>query len=106
MEKNRPFSIGLTILLTMSACKPFQPRPEQFESYQKYGMDHNAVIAQMRKCGYPDGAGFVGAGGAGISLETEIRADQCMLRAGYRYRSGFGGICSVSQYKDNPACKE
>jgi hypothetical protein len=87
-------------------CRPFQPPPEQFEAYFKPGVDSKGVVEQMMKCGYPNARGFVGRNGRNVSLETEIRADQCMLRSGFRYRSGFRGLCSLTNETEHPECKE
>jgi hypothetical protein len=50
--------LGLVIFL--SGCRPFQPPPEEFETYFKPGVDSNGVIEQMVRCGYPNARGFVG----------------------------------------------
>lgn len=98
-------TIGACIFI-LSGCRGFQPPPDTFQSYVKLGVNASGVIAQMTKCGYPNGRGFVGSSGYNIPLKMQIRADQCMLRAGYSYRSGFGGICSLGYMKEDTACKE
>jgi hypothetical protein len=93
-------------VIFLSGCRPFQPPPEEFETYFKPGVDSKGVIEQMVRCGYPNQRGFVGGNGVNVSLKTRIQAEQCMSRAGFKSKPGYGGVCSSKEAKQIPVCNE
>ena len=51
--------LGLTLLLAVGGCTPFQPPPGDYTQWYKKGVTQSGVDNAMRACGYTnlDGAG-------------------------------------------------
>jgi hypothetical protein len=96
----------LVAAILLFGCRPFQQPPEEFETYFKPGVGSKGVIEQMVRCGYPNERGFVGRNGVNVSLKTRIHAEQCMLRAGFKSKNGYGGVCSSKEGTQIPVCNE
>jgi hypothetical protein len=93
----------VTLLLAGCFNKPFQPTPPAFKTWEKSGVSEDGVKQAMLKCGYPNVGGF-----AGIKylLNDAATAERCMFEAGFRYKDGWGGICSLKDADALPACEE
>jgi len=96
----------LIISLIVGCAKPFQPPPAAVDAWIKSGAERQEVLRQLLDCGYPDAVGFVGINGRDVKLIDRIRAEQCMFGKGFKYKSGWGGTCSLRGDYIQAACEE
>ena len=97
-----------SILLTLSltACfgqKPFQPHPPTFTQWVKDGVSSDGVKEAMRQCGEIDLYGY--GGDRNSTMNDRAKRENCMFINGFKYKSGFQGLCTLKSYKDIPACQ-
>ena len=105
--KNKKNSLLLMAMIISGGCaKSLQPPPTGVETWLKVGVEKEAILRQMVKCGFPNSAGFTGPAAVGYKVVDEIRAERCMFEAGYKYRSGWNGICSSSNKEVRDICKD
>lgn len=72
-----------------------------FKSYVKEGATEEEVKQAMLQCGYPN---IAGGNKEDTNFDAEIW-ERCMFKKGYRYRSGYKGICSLKGRHDISACE-
>lgn len=98
-------SVILVFIMLIPACaKPFQPPPPAIEMWVKPGIEKEEVRKNLLDCGFPNAAGFVGSIRKKFKLSDEVRAEQCMFRKGYRYKDGWGGMCTIESASYQAAC--
>jgi hypothetical protein len=101
MNKTLVFMFSIFALLN-GCAKPFQPPPIAYTTWVMNGVSKDEVIRHMINCGYPNAAGFEGV--RNVSAETAATAEQCMFRAGFKKKNGYGGICSQKYSVSILAC--
>jgi len=93
-------------ILTVACAKPFQPPPTAIESWVKPGVGRDERLKQLLDCGFPNAGGFYGSSARGVTIEDEIRAERCMFDNGFKYKSGWAGLCSLSGENVRAACDD
>jgi len=97
------FFIGF-LSFCMCACfggKLFQPPPSMYKTYVKEGASENIVKNAMLECGYLNPEG-----GKENDINNEVaRREICMFGKGFKYRSGYKGMCSLPGKSTLPACQ-
>lgn len=101
----RPNTFILILSLAfISACsvRGFQPPPPNYKSWIKSGASEQGVKKTMLDCGYPNP--FTTGNATG---NDEAKWENCMFKNGFRYGSGYKGLCATAiNAKDLPACQE
>lgn len=95
----------LCLSIALTGCfggKPFQPPPPIYTTWIKNGVSQEEVKHAMRDCGYIDLYGY--GGDRSATIEDRVIREKCMFAHGYRHKSGFQGICSLSNTENIAAC--
>ena len=61
------------------------------------------VKQAMLDCGYKN---LYGYGGPVTTIEEDARMENCMFANGFRYKSGYKGVCSLKVGPSIVACKD
>jgi hypothetical protein len=94
----------ISFLISISACsvRGFQPPPPNYKAWIKNGTTEQDIKQAMLDCGYPNP--FTTANASG---NDEAKWENCMFKKGYKYSSGYKGMCATAiNAKDLPACQE
>lgn len=97
------YSLAMAFIV-LTACIPrtaFQPSQPSFMAYEKLNATDADIKAQMLDCGY------LNPFYPKLNETLNERAQQqiCMLNAGYRFKSGYQGIChAYKDWQSLPAC--
>lgn len=81
-------------------AKFFQPPPPMFKSYTKENASEEQVKEALIQCGYP----HIYGGDKDDTVNDVAQRENCMFRKGFKYRSGYKGICSLQGKQAIPAC--
>jgi len=99
------YMIVLACVCMIVACaKPFQPPPTAIESWVKPGVGRDQLLKQLLDCGFPNAGGFYGSWARDVTITERIHAERCMFDNGFRYRSGWKGLCTLSGEDIRAAC--
>jgi len=90
-----------------SACstRGFRPPPSTEEAFtDKHGAGSSEIKTALDSCGYRESMSSNLRNGETLD-NARARIMECMFSKGYYYRNGWGGMCSVPEYRvELPAC--
>lgn len=99
------FIVILLFVAISTACFPkqaFRPPPPAFKSWGKIGASDSDVKAQMLDCGYRNPY----SADRRDSINDEAKHQLCMFSNGYKFKSGYKGLCYSPNWETKPACVE
>ena len=100
MNKNIFFIALVAIFFTGCHGKP--PSPSTHEIWKKNGYTKEQVYDELLKCGYNRSFTME----YDLSDEQVAMAEICMLRNGFRMKSGHRALCGYADLRRLPVCKE
>lgn len=95
----------IVVLIAATGCIPkkaFQPNPPAYKDWYKGSLSDEEIKQEMLSCGHqnpytPD---------RNDSINDRAIKEICMFDKGFKYTSGFKGICYIINLHDKPACVE
>ncbi|WP_122221772.1 hypothetical protein [Pseudomonas syringae group genomosp. 3] len=91
--------IGLSALVLISSCTPFQPPPPTFSQWYKEGVPLAGVKSAMRACGYTNLDGV----GDSSPMSDVLKRFYCMKDSGFSRKDKLD-LCKQSQINESPIC--
>jgi hypothetical protein len=88
-------------LLTSCSTKPFQPPPPTFLQLIKPGCNPEETKREMIDCGEQNV--YTGRNNDD-TVQDIVKRQNCMFNKGYRYSSGWRGLCAEKAVAALPEC--
>ena len=92
--------LGLSLLVVVGGCTPFQPPPGDYTQWKKKGVSQQGVDDAMRACGYTNLDGV----GDKSPIDVVLTRFYCMKDAGF-IRTDDLDLCKLGRIGESPVCE-